>query len=86
VAGVSPDGLLGGGGKWYHFGSPTEENTVEAILPTEGFTGCFELGGGAGVSVLGLNFDLQLLDAVSHYWGKTQHDLVLSGGWVWQVR
>lgn len=86
VAGIRPYAVLGGGGKWYHFGSPTEENTVEAILPSEGFTGSFELGGGFLFPLLGLTFDLQILDSINRYWGKTQHDLVLSGGWVWQVR
>jgi len=85
VAGIRPYALLGGGGKWYHFGDSTEENTVEAILPAEGFTGTVELGGGALFSILGLTFDVQLLDSVNRYWGKTQHDLLLSGGWVWQI-
>jgi len=85
VAGIRPYALLGGGGKWYHFGDPTEENTVEAILPTKGFTGSVEVGGGAQFSILGLTFDAQLLDSVNRYWGKTQHDLLLSGGWVWEI-
>jgi len=86
VAGIKPYAFLGGGGKWYHFGSPTEENTVDAILPAEGFTGSFELGGGVLFSLVGLTFDLQILDSVNRYWGKTQHDLVFTGGWVWRIR
>ena len=49
--------LAGGGGKWYHFGDPRQENTVEAILPSGGFTAALDLGVGAFFSVLGLAFD-----------------------------
>jgi hypothetical protein len=86
LAGIRPYGLLGGGGKWYHFGSPTEEYTVDVILPGGGFTGTFEVGGGVSFSVLGLTFDAQVRDSVNRYWGKTQHDLIFSGGLVWRVR
>ena len=45
AAGIRPYGLVGGGGKWYHFGSPTEPNTVGAILPSGGFTADPRTGG-----------------------------------------
>jgi hypothetical protein len=86
VAGVRPYGLIGGGGKWYHFGSPTESYTVDVILPGDGFTGTFEVGGGITFSLLGLVLDAQIRDSVNRYWDKTQHDLIFSGGLVWRVR
>ena len=86
AAGIRPYGLLGGGGKWYHFGSPTEPNTVGAILPSDGFTATLELGAGATFSLGGFTFDLQARDAINKYWGKTQHDLIFSGGVLWTIR
>jgi hypothetical protein len=84
--GVRPYFLLGGGGKWYSFGEPTEENTVEATLPSDGFTANLDLGAGLTVALWGLDFDLQARDSLNRYWGKTQNDLIFSGGWVWRVR
>jgi len=86
VGGVRPYGFVGGGGKWYHFGSPTEPNTVEATLPSKGFTATLELGGGVFFSLLGLVFDAQARDSINRYWGKTQHDLVFSVGLFWRIR
>ena len=86
VGGVRPYGLVGLGGKWYHFGSPTKPNTVEAILPSDGFTMALDLGAGVSFSLFGLAFDAQARDGINRYWGKTQHDLVFSGGLVWQLR
>jgi hypothetical protein len=76
---------VGGGGKWYHFGAPTESNTVEAILPNDGFTPTLELGAGATFSLFGLTFDIQARDDINKYWDKTQHDLVFSGGIQWTL-
>jgi hypothetical protein len=77
--------LLGGGGKWYEFDDPTEPVTVDAILPSNGFTLTADLGGGIYLDVLGLTFDLQARDTLNRYWGKNQNDLVFSGGIAWQV-
>jgi len=84
--GIRPYGLLGGGGKWYHFGSPTEPNTVGAILPSEGFTAALDVGVGISFTLFGWAFDAQVRDAISQYWEKIQHDLVFSGGLVWRIR
>ena len=86
AAGIRPYGLVGGGGKWYHFGSPSEPNTVEAILPSDGFTATLELGVGASFSLFGFSFDAQARDDINRYCGKTQHDLVYSGGVRWTLR
>jgi len=76
---ASPYVLLGGGGKYYAFGTPTSPNDVGATLPSNGFTWGGTLGGGFTVRVAGLDVDLQACDAWNRYWGKLQHDLVYSG-------
>jgi hypothetical protein len=86
VAGIQPFFLAGGGGKWYSFGEPRQENTVEAILPSEGFTASLELGAGIWYSLFGLNLEAQVRDSINKYWSKTQHDLVFSGGLRWRIR
>ncbi|MFO8173280.1 MAG: hypothetical protein R6T96_03285 [Longimicrobiales bacterium] len=83
---LRPYFLFGGGGKWYHFGEPTRENTVEAILPSDGFTASLEMGAGLELQAGGLGFDIQIRDSLTEYWGKYQNDLVLSGGLIWRVR
>jgi len=83
---IRPYVMAGGGGKWYHFGSPTRPNTVEAILPSSGFTASLDLGAGLSFTLHGLAFDLQLQDSISRYWEKTQHDLIFSGGLAWRLR
>jgi hypothetical protein len=84
--GIQPYFLLGGGGKWYQFGDPEEPLTVDAILPSNGFTVNADLGGGVYWELFGITFDLQARDALNRYWGKYQNDLVFSGGLVWTVR
>lgn len=86
VWGIQPYFLMGAGGKWYHFGDPTEENTVEAILPSDGFTAALEMGTGLTRTVWGLELDLQIRDSLNKYWGKYQNDLIYSGGLIWRVR
>ncbi len=83
--GVQPYVLLGFSGKWYSFGDPTEDNTVEAILPSGGFEPSADLGAGVTFGLFGLTFEAQLRDNVSRYWDRIQHDLSLSGGVVWRV-
>jgi hypothetical protein len=84
--GIQPYAMVGGGGKWYHFGTPTEPNTVEAILPSDGFTPALELGAGFSYSLFGVVFDTQIRDSINRYWEKTQHDLIFSQGLVWRIR
>lgn len=84
--GVQPYFFVGGGGKWYHFGEPTEENTVEAILPSNGFTANLDVGGGFAFTLWGQDLDIQIRDTFNRYWGKYQHDLILSGAWAWTIR
>lgn len=83
---LRPYFFLGGGGKWYSFDDPTEPNTVEAILPSNGFTAHGELGGGISLDLFGLTFDFQARDTLNRYWGKYQNDLLFSGGLAWKIR
>jgi hypothetical protein len=84
--GIHPYFLLGGGGRWYQFDDPAEPVTVDAILPSNGFTLSADFGGGIYLDLFGLTLDLQARDALNRYWGKNQNDLVFSGGLVWRVR
>jgi len=76
---AQPYVLLGGGGKYYSFGDPTEPNDVGATLPSNGFTWGGDLGAGFTARVWGLSVDVQARDAWNRYWGKFQHDFVYSG-------
>ena len=82
---VEPYVLLGVGGKRYGFDEPTLPNDVGAILPSNGFVWGGELGGGFTVELFGMTADVQVRDAISRYWDKAQHDLLFTGGLLWQV-
>lgn len=84
--GLQPFVLAGYSGKWYSFGPPTRENTVEAIFPSNGWTASVDLGGGVTFELLGVALEAQVRDNINRYWDKTQHDLVFSGGVVLTVR
>ncbi|HSG48999.1 MAG TPA: hypothetical protein VLA43_14355 [Longimicrobiales bacterium] len=84
---VSPYVLAGVGGKFYDFGEPTEANEVEATLPYNGFTWGGDVGAGVTLPFWkGLTLDLQVRDALTKYWGKTQHDLYYTTALLWRVR
>lgn len=83
---IRPYVLLGGGGKWYDFGDPTEPVEVDAILPSNGFTVSADFGGGLNLDLFGITFDFQARNELNRYWGKYQNDLIFSGGLVWTVR
>lgn len=83
---AQPYVLVGFGGKHYHFGEPTTANAVNAILPNDGFTWGEDLGAGVTLPLAGLTLDLQARDAISRYWGKTEHDMVFSSGLLWRIR
>ncbi len=84
--GIAPYVLLGFSGKWYSFGPPNPENTVGAILPSDGFEPSADLGGGVTVGLFGLTLEAQVRDNINKYWERTQHDLSFSAGLVWRVR
>ena len=80
VGPVRPYVMAGVGGKYYDFGEPSPANTVNATLPTNGFTWGGDVGAGLTVPFLGLTWDLQARDAMNRYWGKTQHDFLFTAG------
>ena len=82
---IQPYFIIGGGGKWYEFGEPTEPVTVDAILPSNGFTPSADFGGGFYVNVFGIPIDIQARGTVNRYWGKYQNDLIFTGGVAWTV-
>jgi len=84
--GAEPYVAVGGGGKYYQFGEPTEAADSAAILPKDGFT----WGGDAGAGVVvpffgGLSGDFQARTAITRYWGKTQTDFIYSGALMWRI-
>jgi hypothetical protein len=82
---VKPYVLLGVGGKRYGFGESTRPNEVGAVLPSNGFTWGGDLGAGFTLEMFGLDVDVQLRDAITRYWDKTQHDLLFTGGLLWRL-
>jgi hypothetical protein len=58
---------------------------VEATLPSGGFTWGGDLGGGFTFEAFGLTADVQVRDAITRYWDKTQHDLLFTGGLLWRL-
>jgi hypothetical protein len=79
VGPFKPYVLVGGGGKFYTFGDPTEATEVEPTLPDAGFTWGGDVGAGFTFRVKGLQLDVQARDALSKYWGKMQHDMLYTG-------
>jgi hypothetical protein len=73
-------------GKRYDFDAPTRPNEVEAIMPSNGFTWGGDVGVGFTVPVRRLALDVQARDAINRYWGKTEHDFLISIGFLWQIR
>ena len=71
--------LLGGGGKFYSFGEPTDSTDVEPTFPEEGFTLAADVGAGVTFRFRGLQLDVQARDAISRYWGKNEHDILYTG-------
>jgi hypothetical protein len=82
---IQPYFLIGGGGKWYAFGDPSAPLAVDAILPSNGFTASADFGAGIYLDLFGITFDIQARDNLNRYWGKTQNDLIFSGGLVWKA-
>jgi hypothetical protein len=80
VGPLRPYVMAGLGGKYYDFGVPSPANTVNATLPTNGFTWGGDVGAGLTVPFLGITWDLQGRDALNRYWGKTQHDFLFTAG------
>lgn len=78
--------LAGVAGKRYDFGDPTTANEVDAILPSSGTTWGADIGAGFTLPLAGLSLDVQARDALNRYWGKTEHDFVVTTGVAWRIR
>jgi hypothetical protein len=84
--GSEPYVLAGVAGKRYDVGDPTTVNEVDAILPSSGTTWGADIGAGITFPLFGASLDLQGRDAVNRYWGKTEHDFVVSTGVAVRIR
>ena len=87
VGPVQPYVVAGVGAKRYDFDTdPFLSFQDEVVLPQSGVVGMLNLGAGATVRVPGgLLLDLQVKDAMSDYWGRTQHDMLFLAGVTWEV-
>lgn len=83
---VQPYVTAGLGGKHYGFDvDPFVDLADRVVLPQPGTVLMANVGGGAVARVRGLTFDLQVRDALSRYWGRVQHDVMVLAGLSWQV-
>ncbi len=82
--GIQPYVTAGVGGKRYAFDNgeiaPYE---AQIVLPQKGTVLMANLGAGATFRFLGVSADLLVRDAISHYWGKQQHDVMVLAGLAW---
>ena len=86
VGPVQPYVTAGVGGKRYAFDTdPFTDVRGEVVLPQPGTVAMANIGAGTTVRVLGVTFDLQVRDALSHYWGRLQNDVMVFGGISWEV-
>jgi hypothetical protein len=84
---VQPYITAGIGGKRYAFDLGVLENADDDLIPPEdGVTFVTNVGGGLTAPLTGrLGIDLLARDAMSHYWGKLQHDVMVLIGVSWQA-
>jgi hypothetical protein len=85
--GIQPYVTVGGGAKWYGFGDaglPDDAGIVQ--LPEPGMERLFQIGGGAALALGPVSLDLALRDAISHYWGRQQHDVMVLTGLSLRIR
>ncbi|MFW6205708.1 MAG: hypothetical protein ACOC5I_00580 [Gemmatimonadota bacterium] len=83
---VQPYVTAGVGGKRYSFDTePFMAFADRVVLPRSGTVPMANVGVGAVVRVLGVDVDVQVRDAMSEYWGRLQHDVMVLGGVAWQL-
>jgi hypothetical protein len=79
--GIQPYITAGLGAKRYAFDdSGLEESTGRLVRPRPGVTPHVNVGAGATVRIRGAVLDLLLRDAVSEYWDRQQHDVMVLVG------
>lgn len=84
---VQPYFTAGIGGKRYAFDIGVLENADDDLIPPEdGVTFVTNVGGGFRAPVSGrLGIDFLARDAMSHYWDKLQHDVMVLLGLSWRA-
>ena len=83
---VQPYVTAGAGGTHYAFETERFQELAESVvLPQPGSVWAANVGAGATVRAAGLLFDLQVRDAISLYWDRTQHNVMVLGGLSWEV-
>jgi hypothetical protein len=81
VGNVQPYVTAGIGGKRYSFDTdPFQELAERVVLPQPGVVPMANVGAGAVVTVLGITIDVQARDALSRYWDRLQHDVMVLAG------
>jgi hypothetical protein len=58
----------------------------QIVLPRDGTVPALNVGGGAAVRMDRFQFDVQVRDAMSRYWGLLQHDVMFLAGVSFQLR
>lgn len=83
---VQPYVTAGVGAKRYAFDTdPFLDLQDRVVLPQSGVVPMANVGAGATARVAGVTVDLQVRDALSEYWGRVQHDVMVLAGVTWQV-
>jgi hypothetical protein len=84
---IQPYVTGGVGAKRYAF-DVTEIAPYESqiVLPRDGTVPALNVGGGAAVRMERFQFDVQVRDAMSRYWGLLQHDVMFLAGVSFQLR
>jgi hypothetical protein len=81
LPGIQPYVTAGLGGKRYAFEVARLQALSDSlVLPRDGTVLLTNLGVGAVLRVAGLDLDLLVRDALSHYWDAPQHDVMLLAG------
>lgn len=84
---VQPYVTAGIGGKRYSFDTdPFLDLAERVVLPQPGVVPMANVGAGAVVTVLGATLDIQVRDALSKYWDRLQHDVMVLTGLTFRLR
>jgi hypothetical protein len=79
--GIQPYVSAGAALKHYAFDNSELQPLADLIvLPKDGATAAINIGAGATIRVRGAHLDLLVRDAISHYWNRRQHDVMVVAG------
>ena len=65
--------------------SGPDARTVAIVLPQPGTVPYLTLGGGAVLDAGPVRLDLHFRDAISEYWDRQQHDVMVALGAAWRL-